>query len=1031
MTTQDTPGPREGCSTMGIRLAAYAAFVLSGAAGLIYEVLWSRYLGLLVGHTAYAQVIVLAVFLGGMGAGALVTGRWSHRLADPLKWYARVEIIIAIFGFAFDPVYRWLMGTVFEGLLPAVGSGSMSLIATWVIASLVILPQSLLLGSTFPLMTAGILRRVPAGPGRLLAMLYGANSAGAAIGAMVAGFVLVPALGLPGAVLTAAVLNLAAGLIAFVLAGQAAPDTAATAEMRTPATAAPAPRLSSVLLVVAAGTAVASFLYEVAWIRMLSLLLGSATHAFETMLSAFILGLALGAFWVRRGADGWTQPVRALGIIQFVMGCAALATLPLYQEAFGWMAALMRAFGPTEAGYTGFSIGRYVISLAIMLPATFCAGATLPLITRVLLSRRLGEEAIGRVYGVNTLGSIAGVILAGLVLLPLIGLKATLITGAALDIALGVLVLAAAAEPATRRLAMGAMAAGVVFVAAAALGPRLDRALLTSGVFRTGALPDAATFAPLFHADGRTATISVYRNQRTAGIVIASNGKPDASLPEAWLEPCAPEGPRAPLVGDPATQTLAPLIALAHRPDARTGAIIGFGSGMSTAAVLAGAPDLTSLVTIEIEPAMVEGARLFLPANRRAYEDPRSTIVIEDARAYFARTDARFDYILSEPSNPWVAGVAGLFTTEFYRQVVRQLSDTGVFAQWFQLYELNDVLVRSILAAIHENFGSYAVYQTDYTNALVVASPAPSLPPAQWAAVLEQPALREDLCHVVPISGAMLDASRLLDRRALVPLLEAGGGANSDYYPVLDIGAERARYLRQRAAGIAELAEARFDFVAALLRMPMGPGVDTVASVADAPRQRAQALAAGVRIRADSARDTRTDALSQARYALARWHALLDAGRAPADWRAWLVDFEAMERMVHGATRGMVDQAFYGRVAGFLERTQAPRPVRDAVEFRRALGAWDFTAARDAGGRLAVDAVEGRGLVPPRDLLEGVVTAHLALGEPRAADSLFRLLLPRVAVPPGDLRMFLLVSYLDAGARAAGGVTPSGRPPTP
>jgi hypothetical protein len=248
---------------------------------------------------------------------------------------------------------------------------------------------------------------------------------------------------------------------------------------------------------------------------------------------------------------------------------------------------------------------------------------------------------------------------------------------------------------------------------------------------------------------------------------------------------------------------------------------------------------------------------------------------------------------------------------------------------------------------------------------------------------------------------------------------------------VLDIGAERARYLRQRATGIAELAEARFDFVAALLRMPMGPGVDTVASVADAPRQRAQALAAGVRIPADSARGTRTDALSQARYALARWHALLDAGRAPADWRAWLVDFEAMERMVHGATRGMVDQAFYGRVAGFLERTQAPRPVHDAVEFRRALGAWDFTAARDAGGRLAADAVEGRGLVPPRDLLEGVVTAHLALGEPRAADSLFRLLLPRVAVPQGDLRMFLLVSYLDAGARAAGGVTPSGRPPTP
>jgi predicted membrane-bound spermidine synthase len=1014
---------------MGLRLTAYAAFVLSGAAGLIYEVLWSRYLGLLVGHTAYAQVIVLAVFLGGMGAGALVAGRWSHRLADPLKWYARVEILIGVLGFAFDPVYRWLMGTVFERLLPAVSSGPASLVATWIIASLVVLPQSLLLGATFPLMSAGILRRLPARPGRLLAMLYGANSAGAAIGAIGAGFLLVPTLGLPGAILTAAVLNLAAGLIAFVLAGQSLAE-AAPAPETPPGASGTDPRLGTVFLTVAAGTAVASFLYEVAWIRMLSLLLGSATHAFETMLSAFILGLALGAFWVRRGADAWAHPVRALGIIQFVMGCAALATLPLYQEAFGWVAALMRTFGPTEAGYTGFSIGRYAISLAIMLPATFCAGATLPLITRVLLSRKLGEEAIGRVYGVNTLGSIAGVILAGLVLLPVIGLKATLITGAGLDIALGVLVLATAAEPATRRLAAGALVAGVVFLGAAALGPRLDRELLTSGVFRTGFIPDTETFDPLFHADGRTATISVYRNHRTEGIVIASNGKPDASLPEAWLRPCQPDGARRPLVGDPATQTLAPLIGLAHRPDARTAAVIGFGSGMSTAAILAGAPSLLSLVTIEIEPAMVEGARLFLPANRRAYDDPRSTIVVEDARAYFARTRERFDYILSEPSNPWVAGVASLFTTEFYRQVVGKLTDTGVFAQWFQLYELNDVLARSILAAIHENFGSYVVYQTDYTNALVVASPAPSLPPAAWSAVLDQPALREDLCHVVPISGAMLDASRLLDRRALVPLLDAGGGANSDYYPVLDIGAERARYLRQRAAGIAELGEARFDFVAALQRSPMGLGPDTVAPVADAPRQRAQALAAGVRLPADPAEDTRTDALSQGRYALARWNAVLDAGRAPADWRAWLVDFEVMERTVHGATRGTVDPAFYDRVAGFLERTQAPDQVRDAVEFRRALGAWDFAAARDAGGRLAAEAAEGRELVSPRDLLEGVVTAHLMTGEARAADSLFRLLLPRVAWVKGDLRMLLLAAYVEAGARP-GRVTPSGRRRTP
>lgn len=574
---------------MGFRFAAYAAFVLSGVAGLVYEVLWTRYLGLLVGHSAYAQVIVLAVFLGGMGAGALLTSAWSTRLADPLRWYARIEILIGLFGFAFDPVFRGLMGTVFEHLLPAAGTGLASLAATWAVASLAILPQSLLLGATFPLMTAGILRRQSAQPGRVLAMLYGANSGGAAIGALGAGFILIPALGLPGAVLAAAVLNLMAGAIAFALSGKtlAEPATTPAADPRT----AREPRdvsatIGPILLIVAAGTAIASFLYEVAWIRMLAMLLSSATHAFEIMLSAFILGLALGAFWVRRGADNWKHPVRALGIIQFVMGCAALATLLLYQEAYGWMVWLMQTFARTDAGYLGFSVGRYAISLAIMLPATFCAGATLPLITRVLFTRGFGEAAIGRVYGVNTLGSIAGVVLAGLILLPMIGLKALLITGAALDIVLGVVVLAAATAGTTRRLAVAATTVGVALVSASALGPNLDRELLASGVFRTGTLLSAENLEPLYHEDGRTATVTVYRALWAGSVVIATNGKPDGSLPEAWLEPCRPDQTPGPMTGDVATQTLAPLMTLAYRPDADRAAIIGFGSGIDRKSVV-------------------------------------------------------------------------------------------------------------------------------------------------------------------------------------------------------------------------------------------------------------------------------------------------------------------------------------------------------------------------------------------------------------------------------------------------------------
>lgn len=274
---------------------------------------------------------------------------------------------------------------------------------------------------------------------------------------------------------------------------------------------------------------------------------------------------------------------------------------------------------------------------------------------------------------------------------------------------------------------------------------------------------------------------------------------------------------------------------------------------------------------------------------------------------------------------------------------------------------------------------------------------------------------------MVPVTGAMLDASRLLDRDALAPLLDAGGGANSDYYPVLDIGAERARYLRQRAAGLAELAVARFDFVAALRRSRQGFGTDTVVVVADAPRQRAQAIAAAVRIPSEPAREARSDALSQARHLLTRWTAQSEGGRPPADWRAWLAEFDAAERVVHGAARGMADEGFYGRVTEFLRRAGAPDEVRDVVEFRRALAGWDFPLAKAAGGRLAATGVRERNLIPARDLLEGVVTANLIVGDPTAADSLLRLLLPRVQFANGDLRILLLAAYVEA----AGGAAPS------
>src|SRR5689334_6893660 len=558
-------------------------FVVSGAAGLIYESIWSRYLSLLVGHSAYAQIIVLVIFLGGMSLGALLVGQRSERLRQPLLWYAAVETLVGVIGLLFNFLYGDISDVAYDRIFPALAGGWTLIVVKWLLAAVLILPQSILLGTTFPLMTAGAIRLLRARTGRVLALLYFANSFGAAIGVLAAGFYLLGHVGLPGTLVTAAICNFVAagglllGLRFLRTSGDMLPveEPAAALPNGSPRDAAPTP--VTLLLVVSFGTAVASFVYEIAWIRMLSLVLGSATHSFELMLSAFILGLALGAFWIRGRADRVTNPIALLGTVQWIMGTLAIATLPLYMASFGWVATMLDTFKQSDAGYRGFLIARYAICLLVMMPATFCAGMTLPLITKMLMDdggRVQGERAIGSVYGLNTLGSIAGVLMAGLLLMPLLGLKLLLIAGAAVDIALGLALLLAVVragegdmtkpstrlrEPSTSQL-MALTVAIAAFVALIAIVVDFDPMRLTSGVYRYAVVPKKGDYTIPFYKDGRTATVSIRRMQ-SGFITLSTNGKPDASMDAFWKNPTS-SGPPHPLAADIATQVLLPIVTL-------------------------------------------------------------------------------------------------------------------------------------------------------------------------------------------------------------------------------------------------------------------------------------------------------------------------------------------------------------------------------------------------------------------------------------------------------------------------------------
>ena len=355
----------------------YVAFVASGMAGLTYEVVWTRYLGLFVGHSAFAQVLVLSVYLGGLAAGTLLVADVSKRVRDPLLWYARLEAALALTGVLFHPVFRVTTDVSYDVFFPALAAGPWAGAMRWGIAGLLVLPQAIVLGATFPFMAAALARLGRDRPGAAVSMAYLCNTLGGAAGVLLAGFVLVAYVGLPGALAGAALLNLLAAIIALraarstqIVQLQPVAEVPVSPESREAYGAG-----SVVLLVVAFGTAVASFGYEVGWIRMLTLVLGGATHAFELMLSAFLLGIALGAWWVRPRVDASSAPVELLARVQIFMGVAAALSLPLYLLTYEATATLVSTLPGWAGGYTLFNVARYALCLFVMLPATV-AGLT-------------------------------------------------------------------------------------------------------------------------------------------------------------------------------------------------------------------------------------------------------------------------------------------------------------------------------------------------------------------------------------------------------------------------------------------------------------------------------------------------------------------------------------------------------------------------------------------------------------------------------------------------------------------------------
>ncbi len=1017
----------------------YLAFTLSGVAGLVYEVVWSRYLAIFVGHGAYAQVLVLAVYLGGMAVGAMAVSGVSRRLRRPLIGYAGAEATLGVLALVFHLVFLLATRFAYDTVFPALGSASLSGAARWGLAGLLVLPSAVVLGTTFPLMAAGLVRRDPGRPGRAVANAYLANTVGGAAGVLVAGFGLIPSIGLPGTVLVAGALNAAAAML-VVVAERGAPALEA-APVVGPRGASDPPEVEGgargrgglwpLLLGVSFGTALASFAYEIGWIRLLAMALGSASHSFDLMLSAFILGLAIGARLVRGPSDRAQDPVRVLGWVQWAMGAAALATLPFYASAFEAVGRLVTVLEQRDGGYALFNLARYGVALAMMLPATILAGATLPLITAALLRAGVGERSIGRVYGYNTLGSVSGAFLAGLVALPILGLKGLLVAGALVDMALGVMLLGLGGSRAGRRPVLGLWMAAATASVAMVVGRLvvLDPLVLASGVYRYGRLPTEGSRRILYYRDGRTASVSVHLQTQEGLVVLATNGKPDASLDSRWFNPRRDTVPPTPIPEsqDAPVQVLGPLVGLAHHPSARTAVNIGHGSGMSGHALLS-SPALERMVTVEIEPAMVEGSLSFMPANRRVFEDPRATFVFDDAKSFLAYGNERFDLIFSEPSNPWVTGVSALFTVEFYQRITRYMAPGGVFSQWIHLYEIDDDLVLSVVQALDSVFPSYKAYHLGDNDIVFVASADRLLPEADWT-ILDWPGVREMLVDVPPVRRQHMESLEVLDEALLRPVLDDRGvRPNSDYHPILESGAERARFEDRWAEGFYSFGANRIDLRRTLARTRMEPP-DTFEAVP--ARGLAPAVQRGQSTWLHEALE-RGGAVAPPGFpewgtALVDLQDFLDdmrPGRPPVSWLTWSQRFDRVERDLHFGTSGWIDTTLYAATSRFLDATDAPPEARASVALLHGIGSWTFDEAASAADVLVPAQEGGVTWVRSTVLLDAAVLAYLETGRAREARAAFDRLAPLSGRRPWNVRNRLLdalVRAAEVAAQAASG----------
>jgi len=784
-----------------------ACFFLSGATGLIYEVLWARMLGLVFGATTLAVSTVLAAFMGGLALGSALAGRTGARVRRPVRAYGLLEMGIALYALAVPFLFSLvdnLYAVIWQHFHPG-----FFVFSLWrfLLSCLMLLVPTTLMGATLPLLSAALVRSAGQ-TATSVTRLYTRNLSGAICGSIVAGFFLLPVFGVRATIHIAAIINIIIGVVTILADRQTETSwRVATANPRGVPTEEALPGIAETLLtgdVVQQATQAAhaetpgggtpddakfwmfcafvsgfvTISTQVAWTRMLTMIVGSSTYAFSIVVALFLLGLSGGAYVIAR--QNLSAKLRETFLkVELATAVSLFLSLVVVNLIPGLLIATgLRLHVSSWGGLLTLQI--ISVALLILLPA-FLMGMVMPLVLvwAGTNSRNESVRLVGRSYAVNTMGAITGAFGAGFVLIPRSSTRFTILFAAALCVVVAGFAYQAKADARDRDLHR-AIAAGLTLVLIVLLflvPPRVNLDQLSRGAYDSlvrvlaksrGGVDDGSvqqrgpeTHELLMYEEGPTSTVSVRKDWDITSMAI--NGRTNASDRE-----------------DMPTQVMLGQMPLLLAPRIKNALVVGYATGVTAGAMLQSS--IESLECVELEPATVNGSRFFEHVNNHPLEDPRLHLIIDDARTYLRVTPTRYDMIVSEPSHPWVPGVANLFTREFFQLGRNRLNADGIFVQWLQIYQLSTDSLRSVLATFHETFPHVLVFRVEGAwkgkDLLLIGSRTP-LTLDRIKERIRDPRISAELARVNLKSEADVRAWYVCDETQLAPAV-AGSVINTD-----------------------------------------------------------------------------------------------------------------------------------------------------------------------------------------------------------------------------------------------------------